>query len=475
MENLLNSYVKGLKTVAKTVAPASYNKASSLYNSMKQPAQAPMNFPVNAEASITKPVAPITTANPAAVSPALKTPAAKAYVASQVSTPQVTIPQGGAPVIQPATTPVPTTPTGGQQFVSSPGSPSSTGNSAMDSYITAYKNYLDKQANNSEVSEAKKYLNQLIMDDKKAQEKARNSGETMGFAGGEQARVARNNSFAIDAATGNLGVLQQDQENVVNAAKSGVDLQKDLLGLSRDDAKIERDTKANEAKAAFEEKKFEEDVRQFGVETALKNRQVAIDERKASSGGTTSGGYNGNGTVQLSALAQAVQNGTVDINKLTPTDRAKVASELVNAGVKSNRQETLSSNLQVTQDLIDNPNLSKITGFAQGKLRIGDLDPRAQLALNQYNQLKGILSLENREKLKGSGAISDFEFKVLEQAATALGRNLDDKSFKDQLGKVKEIFEGKYAYTRAGSGDTSVPSTGAKSGTTTSGIKYTIE
>lgn len=464
MENLFNSYVSGLKKVAKTVAPATYSAASTAYNSLKQPAQAAA--PVASPTPVEQPKT--VTASPAAVSPAVKTPAAQAYIASQV--PQ----KSAVPVTAPTpTVPTPTVPTPTQSpYVDSPGSPSATGNKAMDSYITAYKKYLDAQTNNSEVSEAKKYLNQLILDDKKAQEKARNSGETMGFAGGEQARVARNNSFAIDAATGNLGVLQQDQENVVNAAKSGVDLEKDLLGLSRDDAKIERDSASEKAKAAFEEKKFEEDVRQFGIETALKNRQVAIDERKAGAG-STSGGYNGNGTVQLSALAQAVQNGTVDINKLTPTDRAKVAAELVNAGVKSNRQETLASNLQVTQDLIDNPNTSKITGFIQGKLRIGDLDPRAQLALNQFNQLKGILSLENREKLKGSGAISDFEFKVLEQAATALGRNLDDASFKTQLGKVKEIFEGKYAYTRAGSGEASAPSTGT-SGTTSSGLKYTV-
>lgn len=58
-------------------------------------------------------------------------------------------------------------------------------------------------------------------------------------------------------------------------------------------------------------------------------------------------------------------------------------------------------------------------------------------------QLKGLLSLENRSQLKGSGAISDFEFRVLGEAASALGINdggrsvLKDEDFKFQLEKLK--------------------------------------
>lgn len=56
---------------------------------------------------------------------------------------------------------------------------------------------------------------------------------------------------------------------------------------------------------------------------------------------------------------------------------------------------------------------------------------------NIYNQLKGLLSLDKRTLLKGSGAISDYEFKVLEQAASSLGRNLDDESFRTVLANMK--------------------------------------
>lgn len=161
-------------------------------------------------------------ASPAAVNPVIKSPAAQTYIQSQMKT---AAPAAPAPTMPTA----PTTPTAPTGYVDSPKSPGTTGNSAMDNYISAYKRYTDASANNSEVSEAKKYLNKLVLDDRMAREKALNSGETMGFAGGEEARVARNNSFAIDSATANLGVLQTDQTNQINSAKTGVDFAKDMI------------------------------------------------------------------------------------------------------------------------------------------------------------------------------------------------------------------------------------------------------
>lgn len=62
---------------------------------------------------------------------------------------------------------------------------------------------------------------------------------------------------------------------------------------------------------------------------------------------------------------------------------------------------------------------------------------------NLAKQLQSTLSLANRTQLKGQGAISDFEFKVLGDAASALGlndsgrTNLSPEDFKSQLGKLK--------------------------------------
>lgn len=63
-----------------------------------------------------------------------------------------------------------------------------------------------------------------------------------------------------------------------------------------------------------------------------------------------------------------------------------------------------------------------------------------QKTKNQYNQLISILSLENRSKLKGSGAISDFEARTLEKSASSLGTNLKNEDFRSELRKVKAAF-----------------------------------
>ena len=61
---------------------------------------------------------------------------------------------------------------------------------------------------------------------------------------------------------------------------------------------------------------------------------------------------------------------------------------------------------------------------------------KTQLTKNNYDQLKSMLSLEGRSALKGSGAISDFEFKVLEKAQSALGRNLSND---DAVATLKDL------------------------------------
>ena len=81
------------------------------------------------------------------------------------------------------------------------------------------------------------------------------------------------------------------------------------------------------------------------------------------------------------------------------------------------------------------PSAAAITGVGQNPLNA--LGITNQRAINEYNQLKGILALENRNLLKGSGAISDYEAKTLERAASALGRNLDNESFKTLLTDLK--------------------------------------
>lgn len=137
----------------------------------------------------------------------------------------------------------------------------------------------------------------------------------------------------------------------------------------------------------FQQQKFDEDVRQFGLQYAMQQQKMSQD----------------------------------------------VIAE--NQAIAQQNVEAL-SNVNLINQLIQSDKLGSITGLFKGTLRIGNITGNQEVR-NQFNQLKGILSLENRQKLKGSGAISDFEARTLERAASSLGRNLKESDMRKQLIQVR--------------------------------------
>lgn len=101
-----------------------------------------------------------------------------------------------------------------------------------------------------------------------------------------------------------------------------------------------------------------------------------------------------------------------------------------NGGQSKDKEQMISA-----VDTLLAEDLGPITGASQ----IGSLIPGnpAQKTVNLFNQLQALLSLENRTKLKGSGAISDFEAKTLERAASSLGRNLSETDLRALLEELK--------------------------------------
>lgn len=88
-------------------------------------------------------------------------------------------------------------------------------------------------------------------------------------------------------------------------------------------------------------------------------------------------------------------------------------------------------------DLIDKlagGDIGAITGIVKTGWVPGS---QGALTKNYFDQLKGMLSLENRAKMKGSGAISDFEAKTLDRAASALGTNLSEDQFRAVLNDLR--------------------------------------
>lgn len=100
-----------------------------------------------------------------------------------------------------------------------------------DPYRTAFDSYLKSLEMPPEAKAATDYLNSLITQSKQANEKALNSGETLGFASGEAGRVNRDNALMLDAAARNV----EAQTGVANSrtaiAKARADFEANILGM----------------------------------------------------------------------------------------------------------------------------------------------------------------------------------------------------------------------------------------------------
>jgi hypothetical protein len=122
--------------------------------------------------------------------------------------------------------------------------------------------------------------------------------------------------------------------------------------------------------------------------------------------------------------------------------QAQKLQEELKAGekVKTEKASQRTNIADLATSIEKDPRLPSAVGPVQGRLPsvrgpIKDFD-------NQVKRLKASLSVENREKMKGSGAISDFEAKQLGEAATALDQAVDEPSFRRELQRINQILGG---------------------------------
>jgi nitric oxide reductase large subunit len=108
------------------------------------------------------------------------------------------------------------------------------------------------------------------------------------------------------------------------------------------------------------------------------------------------------------------------------------------------------NNYTLANEILQSKGLPQLTGKAQvgGIWGLGNLLTSAytKLAMNNMKQLNAVVSLTNRQLLKGSGAISDFEARMLSDAASNLGitekgtTNLTEDMLKKQLVRIRSAF-----------------------------------
>ena len=95
----------------------------------------------------------------------------------------------------------------------------------------------------------------------------------------------------------------------------------------------------------------------------------------------------------------------------------------------------------LAQSILDDPALESITGPIEGRrdtfVRAGNVDVLARLT-----QLLNKLSLESRSKMKGQGAVSDFEGRMLASSVSAINRAAGPDNVKKHLREIIAAFEG---------------------------------
>jgi hypothetical protein len=160
---------------------------------------------------------------------------------------------------------------------------------------------------------------------------------------------------------------------------------------------------------------------------------------KATGTFTPVGGGSGSGGTGTNQDAQSwvtnIQNKTATLGDVP----AKLKTEVSNILAAQPKQMGASAvNMtSIINGLVDNPNLKFATGFTGALPSFMTYGSDAYNIKKQADQVKNMLSLENRQSLKGQGQISDFEGRMLASAATTLSSGLTPQAYEQELRKIR--------------------------------------
>lgn len=168
------------------------------------------------------------------------------------------------------------------------------------------------------------------------------------------------------------------------------------------------------------------------AQAKLKNSRIYQEQVR----GPVGSGGGGTGTTtspQVESWVKLINSGQAKITSVPAALKNAVAMSL-SAGQAASMTQSGYDIISSVNSLL-NSNTNAITGVGQSPLTM--LGITNQATINNYNQLKGLLALDNRQKLKGSGSISDFESKTLAQAASRLSRSLSNTAFRQELSRIQ--------------------------------------
>lgn len=145
------------------------------------------------------------------------------------------------------------------------------------------------------------------------------------------------------------------------------------------------------------------------------------------------------------------RNGLAPIVQQTP---AQQNAEIAKQQEQENAKKTATKALDLVNSLETSSGKNAAIGakgFTGGLLR-GWVVPGTEAAnfVSQFDSLKSLLTLENMGIMKG--VLSDSDMKVIQQASTALNRNMSESEFDKELKKVKDVLSTKVGLSNEAGG-----------------------
>lgn len=122
---------------------------------------------------------------------------------------------------------------------------------------------------------------------------------------------------------------------------------------------------------------------------------------------------------------------------VAPKSEAQILKEQEKAEEKTKATSEAFDNLNLVNTLL-NKDTDAVFGAKPPTYYIPGT--QAQETKNLLAQIRAVLSIEKREKMKGSGAISDFEAQTLSESASALGPNLSNEAGRRELRRIRGVF-----------------------------------
>lgn len=124
------------------------------------------------------------------------------------------------------------------------------------------------------------------------------------------------------------------------------------------------------------------------------------------------------------------------------TTRAEAMAMGKVAGQATKDETAITDNLSLVNTILSKPNDFQLI-FGAGKYNPANLISGLPSSYTkaQVDQLRAQLSLGARQLIKGSGAISDFESKTLQQAASALDANISPSDAEREMKKIRGVFQ----------------------------------